>query len=98
MSSVYKNPACQRVVQTWCLQALAGADFAPATTTLETSVGPVALTSTGTGPPRVVMLPGTGFNAAVSLPWLQALSKHWPTAVVDLPGQPGLSDPHRPRR
>ena len=43
-------------------------------------------------------MPGTGFNAAVALPWLQALSVHWATTVVDLPGQPGLSDPHRPRR
>ena len=44
------------------------------------------------------MVPGTGFNAAVALPWLQALSVHWATTVVDLPGQPGLSDPRRPRR
>ncbi len=43
------------------------------------------------------MLPGTGFNAAVTLPWLRALSAHWATAVVDLPGQPGLSDSRRPR-
>jgi pimeloyl-ACP methyl ester carboxylesterase len=44
------------------------------------------------------MVPGTGFNAAVALPWLRALSVHWATTVVDLPGQPGLSDPRRPRR
>ncbi len=43
-------------------------------------------------------MPGTGFNAAAALPWLQALSVHWATTVVDLPGQPGLSDPRRPRR
>ncbi|WP_066374692.1 alpha/beta fold hydrolase [Herbidospora mongoliensis] len=41
---------------------------------------------------------GTGFNAAVTLPWLRALSARWATTVVDLPGQPGLSDPRRPRR
>lgn len=44
------------------------------------------------------MVPGTGFNAAVALPWLEALSVHWATTVVDLPGQPCLSDPRRPRR
>jgi pimeloyl-ACP methyl ester carboxylesterase len=43
------------------------------------------------------MVPGTGFNAAAALPWLRALSVHWMTTVVDLPGQPGLSDPRRPR-
>jgi pimeloyl-ACP methyl ester carboxylesterase len=58
----------------------------------------VELTSAGAGRPRVVLVPGTGFNAAVALPWLQALSAHWATTVVDLPGQPGLSDPNRPRR
>jgi pimeloyl-ACP methyl ester carboxylesterase len=45
-----------------------------------------------------VLVPGTGFNAAMALPWLRALSTRWATTVVDLPGQPGLSDPHRPRR
>ncbi len=44
------------------------------------------------------MVPGTAFNAAAALPWLRALSVHWATTVVDLPGQPGLSDPRRPRR
>jgi pimeloyl-ACP methyl ester carboxylesterase len=42
------------------------------------------------------MVPGTGFNVAVALSWLRALSARWPTTVVDLPGQPGLSDPRRP--
>jgi pimeloyl-ACP methyl ester carboxylesterase len=44
------------------------------------------------------VVPGTGSNAAGALPWLRALSARWATTVVDLPGQPGLSDPHRPRR
>jgi pimeloyl-ACP methyl ester carboxylesterase len=65
---------------------------------LDTSAGRVELTSAGTGRPQVVMVPGTGSNAAVVLPWLRALSVHWATTVVDLPGQPGLSDPRRPRR
>jgi pimeloyl-ACP methyl ester carboxylesterase len=65
---------------------------------VDTSVGRVELASAGTGRPRVVLVPGTGFNAAVALPWLRALSAHWATTVVDLPGQPGLSDPRRPRQ
>ena len=82
----------------WCSEALARADFPLTNATLDTSVGRVELTSAGTGRPRVVMVPGTGSNAAVALPWLKALSVHWATTVVDLPGQPGLSDPRRPRR
>ena len=98
MPTAYKNPHGQHTVRQWCSKALARADFPLANSTVETSVGPVELTSAGTGPPRVVMVPGTGSNAAVALPWLRALSARWETTVLDLPGQPGLSDPHRPHR
>ena len=98
MSTVYRSARGQRAVRDWCSQALARAEFPVINTDLDTSVGRVTVTSAGLGPLRVVMIPGTGFNAAVALPWLQALSAHWATAVVDLPGQPGLSDPGRPRR
>ncbi|WP_433730692.1 alpha/beta fold hydrolase [Actinoplanes sp. CA-051413] len=98
MPTVYKNPRGQEAVRQWCTQALAGAGFPLSTTTVDTSAGEVALTSAGTGTTRVVLVPGTGFNAAVALPWLRALSGRWATTVVDLPGQPGLSDPRRPRR
>lgn len=98
MPTVYKNSSGQRAVRQWCSETLARADFPLASATLDTSVGRVELTSAGAGRPQVVMVPGTGFNAAVTLPWLQALSVRWATTVVDLPGQPGLSDPRRPRR
>lgn len=98
MPTVYKNPRGQRAVRQWCSEALARAEFPVTNTTLETSVGRVELTSAGTGRPRVVMVPGTASNAAVALPWLRALSARWATTIVDLPGQPGLSDPRRPRR
>jgi pimeloyl-ACP methyl ester carboxylesterase len=98
MPNLYKNPRGHNAVRQWCTDALARADFPLTSATVDTSAGRVALTSAGTGPPRVVLVPGTGFNAAVALPWLRALSARWPTTVVDLPGQPGLSDPHRPRR
>ena len=98
MPTVYKNSRGQRDVRQWCSDALARADFTLTSTTLDTSVGRVKLTSAGAGQPQIVMVPGTGFNAAVALPWLKSLSVHWATTVVDLPGQPGLSDPRRPRR
>lgn len=98
MPTVYKNPGGQRAVRQWCSDALAQADFPLTNAAVNTSVGRVELTSAGKVQPRVVVVPGTGFNAAVALPWLQALSVHWATTVVDLPGQPGLSDPRRPRR
>lgn len=97
MPTVYKSHRGHRAVRQWCSEALARADFPLTSATVDTSAGQVQLTAAGTDRPRVVLVPGTGFNAAVALPWLQALSAHWPTTVVDLPGQPGLSDPRRPR-
>jgi len=98
MPTAYKNPRGHDAVRQWCSEALARADFPLTSAAVDTSAGQVQLTSAGTGRPRVVMVPGTGFNAAVALPWLRALSARWATTVVDLPGQPGLSDPRRPRR
>ncbi|WP_433522624.1 alpha/beta fold hydrolase [Nocardia pseudovaccinii] len=98
MQTAYKSARGQRAVQRWCAQAISRANFPLTTTAIDTSVGRIQLTSAGTGTPRIVVVPGTGFNAAVALPWLQAFSAHWPSVIVDLPGQPGLSDPRRPRR
>jgi pimeloyl-ACP methyl ester carboxylesterase len=97
MPSVYKHPGGRDAVRRWCSDALARADLPHTRAAVDTGEGRVELTSAGIGRLRVVVLPGTGFNAAVLLPWLQALSTRWATTVVDLPGQPGLSDPHRPR-
>lgn len=98
MQSVYRNARGQFAVRQWCSEALARADFPLAGTTVDTTAGKVHLASAGTGKPRIVVIPGAGHNAAAALPWLRALSQHWPTTVVDLPGQPGLSGPRRPRR
>jgi pimeloyl-ACP methyl ester carboxylesterase len=95
---VYKNSRGRLAVRQWCSDALTRADFPLTQTAVDTSAGEVALVSAGHGEPRVVVVPGTSFNAAAALPWLRRLSARWNTTVVDLPGQPGLSDPHRPRR
>jgi pimeloyl-ACP methyl ester carboxylesterase len=98
MPTAYRSPRGQEAVRQWCSEALAQADFPLTTATVDTGAGRVHLTSAGAGSTKVVVVPGTGFNAAVALPWLRALSARWGTTVVDLPGQPGLSDPRRPRR
>jgi len=95
---VYKSSRGRLAVRLWCSDALARAGFPLTNATADTSAGRVALVSAGGPEPRVVVVPGTASNAAAALPWLRALSARWPTTVVDLPGQPGLSDPHRPRR
>lgn len=95
---MYKSPRGQLAVRQWCSGALERAGFPLASATVDTSAGQVALVSAGGGSPRVVVVPGTAFNAAAALPWLEALSARWTATVVDLPGQPGLSDPRRPWR
>jgi pimeloyl-ACP methyl ester carboxylesterase len=97
MPTVYRSSQGRTDVQR-CRRVLARADFPLTSRTLDTSAGRVELTCAGAGRPRVVMVPGTGANAAAALPWLRVLSRRWATTVIDLPGQPGLSDPRRPRR
>jgi len=96
--TVYKSSRGRLAVRRWCSDALARAGFPLTNATVDTSAGRVALVSAGGPGPRVVVVPGTASNAAATLPWLRALAACWSTTVVDLPGQPGLSDPHRPRR
>ncbi|MFC8372085.1 alpha/beta fold hydrolase [Streptomyces sp. CB02400] len=70
--------------------------------TLSTRVGPTHVVAAGEDAdqrrrtPCVVVVPGTNFNAATSLPLITALAARWPTYAVDVPGQPGLSAPERP--
>src|SRR4051794_31937853 len=97
VATVYKSSRGRLAVRQWCSDALARADFPLTRATVDTGAGRVALVSAGSQGPRVVVVPGTGSNAAVVLPWLRSLSARWATTVVDLPGQPGLSDPRRPR-
>ncbi|WP_157554356.1 alpha/beta fold hydrolase [Nocardia crassostreae] len=86
MPTVYKSSHGKAAVQRWCSEILAHADFPVTTAIVDTRAGRVHLASAGTGEPRVVLVPGTGFNSAAALPWLRALSARWPTTVVDLPG------------
>jgi pimeloyl-ACP methyl ester carboxylesterase len=46
----------------------------------------------------VVLVPGTNTNGAVYRHIARALAARWPTMVLDVPGQPGLSADVRPRR
>ena len=64
---------------------------------LETSLGPTHVVEAGSGAATVLVLPGTSFNAATSLPWTGDLARTYRLLVADLPGQPGLSAATRPR-
>lgn len=101
---IYKSAAAHRDVELWCTDRLAQWPVPHRTMTLTTCAGRTHVVASGedAGPQqprrRVVVVPGTNFNAATSLPLLSALGARWPTYVVDVPGQPGLSAADRPGR
>ncbi len=47
-------------------------------------------------PPRVVVVPGTNFNAATSLPLVTAPAARWPGYVVDVPDSRDSAPPTVP--
>ncbi|MDK1474587.1 alpha/beta hydrolase [Streptomyces sp. 549] len=104
MTAVYRSAAARRDVEKWCTDRLAAWPVAHRTTAVATGAGRTHVVTAGEDAtpgrdtPRVVVVPGTNFNAATSLPLVTALAARWPTCVVDVPGQPGLSAAERPRR
>lgn len=97
MRSPYKSESDRSAVARWCRVRLAAWPVAHRPRQVDFDGGTAQLTLVGDGEPRVVFVPGTNFNAATSLAIAEALGRRWPTAVVDLPGQPGLSSGERPR-
>ncbi|WP_158299860.1 alpha/beta fold hydrolase [Glycomyces paridis] len=93
MRSLYKSRADREVVARWCRERVTGHE----TRTAELGDVRVHLTVIGEGPVETVLVPGTNFNAATSLRFAAALAECRTVAVVDLPGQPGLSSGRRPR-
>ncbi|HSE08360.1 MAG TPA: alpha/beta hydrolase [Nocardioidaceae bacterium] len=97
MPNLYRSSSGQRCVRDWCTQRLAAWPVPHATSTVETSLGETHLLSAGEGGTVCVYLPGTNFNAATSLGLLGHLARRCRVVAADLPGQPGLSSPTRPR-
>ncbi|MCC3763484.1 alpha/beta hydrolase [Glycomyces sp. TRM65418] len=97
MHSPYKSAADRAVVTRWCRHRLDAWPVPHRRDTVEFADAAVHLTFVGTGPPEIVYVPGTNFNAAAGLDVAAALGRRRPTVIVDLPGQPGLSSAGRPR-
>ncbi|MET7330916.1 alpha/beta fold hydrolase [Nonomuraea sp. NPDC005650] len=97
--SAYRTPQGQQIVRDWCARRLDRWPVSHRRRDLHTSHGQTHLLTAGpaSGPRTVVMIPGTSANAATYLPLAEALAAHRPTVIADLPGQPGLSGPERPR-
>ncbi|MFF0568522.1 alpha/beta fold hydrolase [Streptomyces sp. NPDC004041] len=101
MTSVYRSEQARAEVRRWCLDRIEGSGLAGARSEVMTSAGVTGVLGTGpkprAGQPAVVLLPGTNMNAALCLPLVRAIARERQVVVLDLPGQPGLSEGRRPR-
>lgn len=99
MRGTYRSLTGRQRITAWCQERLEEWDAPHRTSTLATAAGPTHVVEVGVPAARdVVYLPGTNFNAATSLGLLAALAQQCRVFAVDLPGQPGLSSPERPRQ
>ncbi len=94
--SIYRSGEGHRQIRDWCEQRLAGWEQPHERAVFDTELGATHTVTCGTGPP-VVLVPGTNFAATSWLELVSALSVRHTVHALDLPGQPGLSSPDRPR-
>jgi pimeloyl-ACP methyl ester carboxylesterase len=96
--SVYKDDRGRDAIAAWCRRALDQWRTPHETRILRTSLGRTSVVVAGGGREApVLVLPGTNASAAALLPFADVLARrrHGQLLLVDLPGQPGLSDPER---
>ncbi|GAA0466458.1 alpha/beta fold hydrolase [Streptomyces olivaceiscleroticus] len=101
MASVYRGAAGRARVRAWCAARLDAWEVTHQRREVSTDAGPTHVVMAGQpreGVPLLVLVPGTNMNAAVSLETVTDLAQTGGVAVLDVPGQPGLSAEHRPRR
>ena len=98
LRSVYRSDGGRRAVRSWCTRRLDDWAVPHHRSSLTTSAGTTHVVRTGSAPPAVVVVPGTNYNASVLETLAGALAPRWPTLLLDLPGQPGLSSGDRPHR
>lgn len=101
METAYMNTSSSKVIGLWCTRQLQEWDTAHRRWTIMTSAGPTRVVALGhehEPGPTVVVIPGTNMNTAASLPFLARLATRHRVIALDVPGQPGLSAPQRPRK
>ena len=89
---VYRSENAERSVHAWCHKALSQWPELGPLPPVETRLGSTQAFSAAGGPGTpVLVLSGTNFNAATTVPAARVLAEDRPVHLVDLPGQPGLS-------
>jgi pimeloyl-ACP methyl ester carboxylesterase len=93
-SALYRSPGGEAQVRRWCEERLAGW-IDHETRRIRTVAGEVHVVVAGSGSPTVLLVPGTNLCTAVGLELSSALAGRCRVIAIDLPGQPGLSEPAR---
>jgi pimeloyl-ACP methyl ester carboxylesterase len=88
--SIYRTAAGEQSIRLWCQEQLSGWAVRHTCRTLTVHGVDTHVVTAGEGPVTVVFVPGTNFNAAVSLPVATLLAARYRVVVADVPGQPGL--------
>ncbi|MFP5072621.1 alpha/beta fold hydrolase [Pseudonocardia nantongensis] len=94
---IYRSDRGRTAIHAWCADELDGRLPSADRRVVDSPLGPTHLTTSGSGPQDLVLLPGTNMNAATSIPVIRALAGSVRVTVADLPGQPGLSAGERPQ-
>lgn len=95
--NIYRSEAGRTDIRAWCTNALDQRLPSSHRRIVDSPLGPTHLTTVGTGPRDIVLLPGTNMNAGTMIPLIRALGTRFRVTVPDLPGQPGLSAAERSR-
>ncbi|MFH9730511.1 alpha/beta fold hydrolase [Streptomyces sp. NPDC017260] len=96
MDSIYRSTTGEDLTRRWCLDRLDAWPVPHERRTVTAKGAQTHVVLAGSGATTVVFVPGTNFNAAVSLPLATALiTAGYRVLLVDVPGQPGLSSGER---
>ncbi len=96
-AALYRSAEARDAVRAWCTDRLDGWARDHERSTLATGLGETHVVDVGTGDPTVVLIPGTNLNTATGLDLADQLADQRRVVALDLPGQPGLSAPTRPK-
>lgn len=98
LRSIYRGSEQEQKVHAWCTNQLDRWTQPHRRDLVETSAGTTHVVSVGSGPATAVVVPGTNVSAALLEDFAAALAATSSVLLLDIPGQPGLSAGHRPRR
>lgn len=94
--SIYRSDEHRDVVRSWCRARLNRPDLNLHLENLNTDLGETNISVVGERGPWLIVVPAAFDSAATVLPPLLTLASEYRVVVIDIPGEPGLSNDIRP--